>query len=118
MADLYEKLADTASKMLTSKGQLVTFTRDVEALFDPVTGKDEHADETTFTGYGVILPYDVLFTASGAPNDKVKLVLEATSTVPAIGDKVTANSLDYEVVEVTGLAPAGTVVLYNLLLKR
>ena len=117
MADFYAGLATTATNLIRSKGQLLTFTRSVAADFDPTLGKDEYEAETTYTGYGVMLPYDVLFTAGGE-GSKTKLLLEAISTVPIEGDTVVVSGDDFIVDEVTPLSPAGTTVFYNLLLKR
>lgn len=114
MVSFYGGLADTAAKLLKSKGQQVTFTRRVEAVFDPVAGVDTYGSTSTFTGNGVIVPLS---------KDKVNgvmatLILEATTTSPEIGDAVTASGVDYVIEEIDILSPAGTVVLYEIGLRK
>ncbi len=115
--DFYSNLAKSASKLIRAKGQEVSFTRVVPDVFDESAGKVEYKNDITFTGYGVLLPYDVLFTVS-AKGGKTKLLYEAIGTKPLDGDRVIVNGVAFVVEEVKELAPAGIVVIYELLLRN
>ena len=115
----YESLKNTASKLLKDKGQLVTFTRKVTAGFDPVTGIDTPASSTTFTGYGAAFDYnssqiDGTLIKAG----DIRFLFEATDTAPLEEDTTVIDSVIYVVKNVKKTSPAGTVVMYEVQLRK
>jgi len=119
VADFYTNLKNVALRLLTSKGQSLTFTRPVTSSFNPATGVDTPATPITYSGYGAALNYN----KSEIDGDliqigDIRLLLEATSTAVEMGDPVPIDSITYRVMNIRPLSPAGTVVAYELQLRK
>lgn len=114
----YGGLANTATNLLTKYGQTVTFSRETGGAFDPTLGEESGATTTTWTGNGAAFNFNrseidgVMVQASD-----LRLLLEAVSTAPAIGDQVTVDSVAYHVISVTPASPGGVVVKYDLQIR-
>ena len=114
----YSGLSSTASRLLQSKGQLVTFSRDTSTSFDGATGK-EQSSASTFTGYGAAFNYNRKEIGGSLIQDgDIRFVMEATTTAPINGDTTTIDGVIYRVMSVKVTSPAGTVVIYELQLRR
>jgi hypothetical protein len=113
----YAGLMRVARKLLADKGQSITFTR-TAATFDPVTGTSTNVTTTTFTGKGADIGYR-LSEIDGAMIQRgdIRVILEATSTAPEIGDIATVNGRAMRVMNVNPTQPAGEVVFYDLQLR-
>ena len=119
VADLYIGLASTAARLLTKYGQTVTLSRETSGTFNPVLGSYASPSATSWTGKGAAFNYnknEVDGTQIRA--DDLRLTLEAVSTPPITGDTVTVNGIDYTAVGVTTTSPGGTVVKYDVQLRR
>ena len=115
MAVNYAALAATAATLIQDNGQAVTFTYETGEAINPATGVvTTPASETEVSGYGVSLN----FMASEINGTTViagdmKLICNAVATKPQAGWKVTVDSVDYRVMDVKTLSPAGTDVIYT-----
>lgn len=119
MADFYANLKSTASKLLQSKGQQVTFTRSVEASFDPATGIKTEDTDITFAGYGAAFDYNKTeIDGEIVQAGDIRFLMEATDTAPALGDTTTIDSIIYRVMNVEVTSPAGTAVIYTVQLRK
>lgn len=113
----YSNLAAVASKLLSSKGKLLTFTRKTSTTFSPEEGK-RTTSTSTYTGYGAAFNYDLRKTSGEAVVDgSIKLLLENTTTVPILGDTVVIDSRIYKMVSIKPTSPAGEVVIYTIMLE-
>ena len=89
----YVGLKNTATKLLTDKGQNVSWLHDNNnGSFNPVTG-----------------------VKSGGSTDR-RCIMSA-GNVPEVSDVVTVNSIGYQVLAVKPVNPAGTAVMYELQLR-
>jgi len=114
----YSGLQTVAANLLTSKGQLLTFTRDTETAHDPGTGEIQ-STPSTYTGNGVALNYNKNeIDDTNVLRGDIKLILEATTTAPIIGDKVTIDAIVYRVMGIKTTSPAETVVIYEIQLRK
>jgi hypothetical protein len=114
----YSGLATTATNLLTKYGQTVTLSRVTGATFDPTTGVDSGGSTTTWTGKGASFNYNSSeIDGAMIQESDIRLLLEAVSTTPAIGDQVTVDSVAYHVVSVNETSPGGVVVKYDLQLR-
>ena len=114
----YSETAEVALEVLTEFGQAITVNRETSSSFDPVLGEDTTA-ASSFTGYGAAFEYkgrEIDGTVVQAGD--IKLYLNATATVPLIDDRITIDSVAYEVMDVEQINPAGTAVLYILQLRQ
>jgi hypothetical protein len=114
----YSGLAAVATRLLTDKGQLLTFTRETSTAFDHTVGENT-VTTSTFTGYGAAFDYnrneiDGVIIAKG----DIRLILNATDTAPSVSDTTVIDGDTYRVMSIKKTAPAGTVVAYELQLRK
>lgn len=125
----YSRMQQTANKLLIGKGQPVTLTNVVPGVYDPATGGTAASTTTVQTGTGTIMDYDIrqagIFNSPGSlirEGDK-QLLLSALNTAgseitaPDIGDTVVASGKTFTVEQVKSIAPAGTVVMFDINLR-
>jgi hypothetical protein len=126
----YEDSASVANKLLKEKGQAITITRNTAGDYDPSTGTAA-ITTTTQNGWGAVFEYGTqqagIYNAAGSlikMGDK-RLLLSPTNstgseiTEPAMGDMVTlSDGTVFTVAQVKKLNPAGTVVLYDINLRK
>ena len=115
----YSDLTDVASRILGDKGQIATITQTVSAGFDPATGTNIPDSEITFTGYGASFGYNKS-EIDGAliQNGDIRFMFEATTIEPTVGNTTVIDDITYRVMNVNKTAPDGTVVKYELQLRR
>jgi len=114
----YAALQNTASGLLSNNGQSLSFGRETSSSFNPVTGVDT-TSSSTYTGYGAGFDYiKAEIDGEVIQRGDVRLILEATTTAPLIGDTVTYNGSVYRVMNVDEVSPGGTVVIYKLQIRK
>jgi len=114
----YDDMAAVAAKLLTDKGQTITFSRDNVISFDAALGKETTGVATTYSGKGAIFDYNAseIDGTVVQQNDK-RLILEAVDTPPLIGDQATVGSVAYRIINKEAVTPAGEVVIYKAQLR-
>lgn len=111
-------LRAVALQLLTDFGAQVTFVREVEGTYNPETGDTGTTTETSYTAYGYADEYSkYAIQNSDVRNTDIRMYVHNTSTVPLVGDKITYNSIDYEVYNIDIFNVAGNTVLYELQLR-
>lgn len=113
--------AETADRLIAAKGQTVTLTRRASGAYNPATGSAA-ISTTTQTGKGVILPLSAglkHMTGSNIPSGAVQCLLSAIGiTAPKVDDTLTdATGQAWAIIEVSALEPAGSPVMYDLMLR-
>lgn len=119
-------LRATADRLIEAQGQAVTLTRRASGTYNPATGASA-VTTSTQTGKGVILPLSAGFRHLGGTNipaGSVQCLLSALNTAgaaltaPEVDDRLTdAAGKVWAITEVSPLEPAGTVYVYDLMLK-
>lgn len=118
MGSFYPRLQATASRLLKSYGQLLTFTREVETGFTPSTGTKTN-DLFTFTGYGASFEYKTSEVDGAAvQTGDIKLIVEKMTKTPLINDRVRIDNVNYRVMDVKKTSPGGVDVVYTCNLRR
>ena len=118
MAFDYAGMAATANELFAEFGQAVTITRRTSGAYAVATGIAT-VTSSTQRGTGAVFDWqnrdiDGTLIRTG---DK-RLILSAVGiTAPAVDDTVTIGGTVYTVKVVKPLAPAGTVVMYELNLR-
>lgn len=119
MAEFYAGLVTVAARMLDSKGQSVSFSREVGGTFDPVLGSQSGATTTAWTAKAVALSYrNAEIDGTLVQSGDVRLVAEYTTTEPQPNDICTVDSVVYRVIKNEPLSPAGTTVINTVQLRK
>jgi len=114
----YGNLAAVATKLLTDKGQSVVFTRKTTLIFDPVKGRN-NVTTSTFSGYGAAFDYNRSeIDGELVQRGDIRFLMEAITTAPALGDTCVIDSVTYRVMNVKPTSPGGTVVMYEVQLRK
>lgn len=125
MTVFYDSLIKAANRLISDKGQTVTFTQVTEGIYDVNTSSITNT-ETNYSVKAVLLPYKVQAIASSdliQQGDMKLLVspkqLSGSSMVVANPqDKVTVNSELWVIVNVKPLYPAGELVFQEWQIRR
>lgn len=128
MSAFYDRLAASALRLITAKGQALELRR-YGGVFDPVAG------EVVVPAYDPGLLQSVVFPASEAPRDlsdllseklessKARFLLSAVDpssvlTSPEVGDVIFLSNDYWRIVGLSTLAPGGTSLVHSILVKR
>lgn len=125
MVDFYAGMQNTATQLITDKGQSVVITHTEEGAYDPTTGLVPSV-KTTQTSLGVLLDHgsrEIDGTVIVIGDKKLLLsgkALDGTQMItPQINDTVVVDSVNYTIkAPLKELKPNGTVVImYTLNLR-
>lgn len=111
----YAGLANTATKLLTDKGQPMTIRRKGVTARDPAAGTVTQAAPVDYTVNGVLLGYKDFITASDlVQRGDRKALIEAGVVTPTKEDQLVADGRAWTIIDVEAVSPAGTPVLFKL----
>ena len=119
----YVKSAATAERLLQKFGQAVTLSRPSTnaPTYDPATGISTPVAPATYVGRGAVFDYkqtDINQTLVQAGDQRLYLSPAAPMVEPKTSDDIVlANGTTYTVQRSGKIAPAGTVVLYDVQLR-
>lgn len=110
-------LLDTARRLIRAYGENISFSRVVEGTFIPSTGGLGTGTTTAFTAYGAPMNYnsEEINNTTIMQNDlQVWLEVNASSSVPTVGDVATISGTAYRVMNVSKYTAQGSTVVYNI----
>lgn len=114
----YTDLAATARSQLRQFGKKRTLTRTTGDSNDPVTGEVTAGTETTYKPNGVLKPFPAaLIDGTRIRKDDRELILDDT-VEPLMDDTITIGSQDWNIVDITGIEPADTPVVWFVQVRR
>jgi hypothetical protein len=115
---VYSGLALVAQNLITKFGATCVLTRTTGSVLDPVTGLYSTGTTTTITCKAVRLNYSKTeIDGQLVQRSDMKFYINTQGGAPAIGDNVLFDSVNYRVMDVRPLNPAGEVVYYELQLR-
>lgn len=120
----YSFIAKQAASAIKSAGKSLTFTRETPGTKDPRTGTSNPSTFTTFTANALALEYSAkdaglsYIEGTTVRTDDKKVLVEVGSYKPDMGDKVTIQGVDFEVIGIQTLAPGGIDLMYTLQVRR
>lgn len=123
MAFDYAKTAATALRLLTKFGQDVVLTREATGAYDPALSAAP-ATVTTETRKAAMFDYDrINFGETLQDGTRIqagdrRCLMGADGSAPTTFDSVTAGGVKYPIKVVKTLSPAGTPVLYDMLIRK
>lgn len=119
----YAKSAATATRLLTKFGQDVTLTRQATGTYDPALSTAP-VTETTETRKAVLLDYDrINFGQTLQDGTRIQMgdrrcLMGADGSEPTTLDFITVGGVKYPIKVVKILSPAGTPILYDMLIRK
>lgn len=119
----YDKLAATALRLLTKHGQDITLRSTVQGAYDPTTGTSSITITDT-TRKGAVFDYNLVVYGNDLINNTLvqagdkRLYLDANGVAPSLTDQVIIGGVTWSVKNIKDLSPAGTVVLYDITIRR
>jgi len=119
----YAKTSATAVRLLTKFGQSVTLARQSTGTYDPTLGAAP-VTETLETRKAVLLDYDrINFGETLQDGTRVqagdrRCLMGADGSPPTNFDAIVVGGERYPIKVVKELNPAGTPVLYDMLIRR
>ena len=120
MSEFYERLQQTALRLITDKGvQCVITSAETSGSFDPETGQMlEPTPPTTQVGVCVVLNYSTSLVnqpESLIQQGDKKLLLSAKGvTLDSLNGKIEALGSVYTIISAKDLNPAGITLVYEL----
>lgn len=123
MAFDYAKTAATALRLLARFGQEVVLTREVTGVYDPALSAAP-VTVTTETRKAAMFDYDrINFGETLQDGTRIqagdrRCLMGAGGSAPTTFDSVTAGGIKYPIKVVKALSPAGTPVLYDMLIRK
>lgn len=106
-----------ARKQLQEDGQLITFERYTETVYDPTTGKNTATLELSYQSYGYPSRHRYFEVSAGViETSDVRLVFSVpeSGAIPKRGDSATFNDIAYRIQQVQPISESGVTVLYIL----
>lgn len=116
MSAFYDRMLATASRLIQQFGSEHVFTKTGEAVRDPATGKITY-QKTPYSAFGVLIDFSDEEKASGTINVG-DLNMLTTVADYAINDTVEISDIEYKIMSLNPLKPAGTKLRYILRLSR
>lgn len=115
----YGNMAATAARLLKQFGSAGTLTRVTTGAYDPATGTASTSTATASVNCAVF-DYDAKLIDGSAiqSGDKQVFMAAVGVMVPAAVDKLTWQGVEYQVIAVKPLAPAGVDVIHELQVRR
>lgn len=121
----YDNMVKTVQRLLTTKGRVMTLRHQNPGAYATSTGSST-ISEVLDTGLrGALLkfkdqaaPARDRATLIQARDRRVLLSPVGVTSEPKPGDKVTIGADDWSVIDVSSINPAGTVVAYDLHVRR
>ena len=119
MSSFYERMQQTAARLLKQYGAPITITRTVKVI-DPITGVQTGAADTTYTPNGILRSYDdSLIDGTRILEGDRELVVEAgEGYVPTMRDRPTVDSQLLRIINIMEKRPATTPLVYFLQVRK
>lgn len=119
----YAKSATTALRLLARFGQDVTLTHEATGVYDPALGTAP-VTVTTETRKAALFDYDrINFGETLQDGTRIqagdrRCLMGTDGSVPTTFDFVTVSGVKYPIKVVKVLNPAGTPILYDMLIRK
>ena len=117
MTGFYARMATMAEDLLAKRGQAIKITRSGDTV-DPVTGEVTVDDDVVYEPNGVLTSYtNIEVDGTRIKTGDRRLIIDAT-VEPKMADRPEIDGLEWTVVSVESINPAGTPVAYKVQVRR
>lgn len=117
----YDRMQQTATKLLDRFGAPAVIHRTIGEVFDPVTGATAPGTEEDHETVGVLVKYsdqEIDGTKIRRGDRRLIIAAEPLSIEPTTADRVTANGVQYTIEDAPAANPAGTPIVYYLQVRK
>lgn len=123
MSAFYDRMADTALRLISQYGQAVTIRETGEGSYDPVTGFDTPGGTTEQIAQGILLDYTGREFAENSllihGDKKLKIAAKGMTGAPNLLAEVVIQGETWSIVPpLKEINPAGTPLLYELQVRK
>jgi hypothetical protein len=118
---LYEKLSETADRLVAKFGQDIEIMRASTSEPNPVTGVGEDRTGGPYDAIAVLLPYpDRVIDGTRIQAGDRNLIMSVGDAdyAPILSDRPIVNEQEWTIVKIDTISPAGTDVLYKLQVRQ
>ena len=113
----YPALQATASRLLTTYGQPMTLRKRTPGAYNPATGAATVTEvDSTVQAAEFDVPAGMVDGTNILRGDR-QVIMAGGGSVPDAGDLLVAGGVARNIVSVKATAPAGTVVIYELVTR-
>lgn len=116
MAFDYAATAATATRLLQRFGAAAPLKRQTAGAYNPATGAAP-VTVTSLATTAAVFDYPQRYVDGTLIHEGDKQAFMAPAVVPAQGDVLTWQGVDYQVISVKGTSPAGVAVLYEVQIR-
>tara|TARA_R110000744_G_scaffold63183_4_gene130027 strand:+ start:2329 stop:2685 length:357 start_codon:yes stop_codon:yes gene_type:complete len=114
----YSDAAADAKELLTEFGQTATWPHDNnDGSLNPATGTTTGGTSTAYSAKGVLLDFQTNRINGTSVLATDSRFLMEVGNKPEVGDIITVNAVEYQVIGAQEVNPAGTPVLYEVQLR-
>lgn len=110
-------LLATAKRLIETYGENISFSRVTEGAFVPSTGSVGSGTTTSFSAYGAPMNYRSTEVNNDTIMDndlQVWVEVNASGSIPAVGDVATISTIAYRVLDVQKYVAQGSTIVYKL----
>ena len=123
MTDIYPRGAATALRLLTKYGVDITFRSVTAGAYDTSTGQSVPIETDTtrkaaFFDVNRLNFGQMLLSGTQVQQGDRRLILDANGSAPSLTTKIIFGGASYAVIDIKELNPAGTPVLYDLIIRK
>lgn len=116
----YAETQERAADIIAEKGQAVTLSPHTAGSYDTATGGVTVTETPAVATTGVLLPLARGFAHRPDSNIRLgdlQLLLPGDIAAPVLGAQATIGGKPYTVIEVSPLAPGGTNLMYDCIVR-
>jgi hypothetical protein len=125
--DFYNRLLDTAYKLLSKRGRTVVLRIVTVGAYNPATGKSTESGSVDSNRKGLIVDapanrVGVQYGENIQPGTTVKtntkwVYLDAKGTAPTMQDRIVIDNIEFSIIDVQTYKPATVALMYLVVLK-
>jgi hypothetical protein len=114
MADFYDNLAATATRLLNRYGRAMQVKRTIPGTYDPVTGTETGASTIYAATVGVFTKITTDYALAHEVQSGDRMLILDASVAPELTDKLVVGASALTIVNIEAINPAGTPLAYRL----
>lgn len=118
MSEFSDDMTEFALEQLKEFGEAVTFTATTPGAYDPATATTGAGSTVVYSGFTVPIDYDARDIDRGLVKESdIRIYVNEMTSVPAVGDQVLLDSINYRVITTRKYVINSENVLHELTIR-